>query len=765
MEKRVHVMTAKPVVEDLEATVNFPVINDGWEENIAQLLAEKAETEEFTKEYIRERLQDKLFAKEIHEETPRQKFMLGQLLNEMYDKFSDQLNVEDFVNASSKLVNSFMSKDYLFCKNDLYSSKTDLAMFEAINEFTSEDMLTLLVNRVHSMLSREKARQKKWKANLENYLLSNPVLEEDEVIADRHPSLTARSKSFNNRSSDIKDQLFKLEADIMRLEEETSMLQKYKADLKKELEATRGCFEKPNIDISAKVKMSSKHDHQRLDKMLFNMREDKDLVIGLTVNKVEQCIIAEIAESHKYSSVRLLHNYLKIVPNTVYTRSLSQHPSRVFTRLDFRCRHLRQENEEDFVLVKSLDQIDVDLRQNTASQACKSVNFYEYILQETSGDKNFFKFVFGKRKLTNLTISMESLSFLIDSWRLDEQGIGSTFKEFSQSAFKRSYFKETINFPGFVIDSLISSMSFFSEKIFLARFKSLSDQGLHTTVESPEDTLFNTAASLSSSSSILDVWYRLLKNKEKLELFNQQVDNQFMTLVQAQNNYMEFSDYYDLEKVFDMNRFSKIGLTTSSDRSQIPFKRLINYINAEEKIKIKKAFWIKEGLIFKLSQKQPNEHHASILLKDQIKHPYVENWLQLVLNNDPTAINYDLLKFTTDLFEVLDIRQESLFTEKTLTKGTLESYVKLLMLRSRNSILKLLSYTNFSRAVQKNINLRFIDLCEQHREQEDLFDIVHLNKYRKDDLLKQTKMYDRKECEEVRRIFDEAVSVCSTKSS
>jgi uncharacterized protein YjbI with pentapeptide repeats len=113
------------------------------------------------------------------------------------------------------------------------------------------------------------------------------------------------------------------------------------------------------------------------------------------------------------------------------------------------------------------------------------------------------------------------------------------------------------------------------------------------------------------------------------------------------------------------------------------------------------------------------------------------------------------------MFEVLNINQESLLTEKKLTKGTLESYVKLLMLRSRNAILRLISYCNFSRAVQKNINLRFIDLCEQHREQEDLFVKSNLDKYRRDDLLKQTRMYDRRECEEVRRIFDEEISVCS----
>jgi hypothetical protein len=760
MDKKVHVMTSKPVVEDIEATVSYPNLNDGWTDNISQLLHEKTKTEEFTKEYIRERLQGKFFPKEVHEETPRQKFMLGQMMNEMYDKFSDQLNVDDFVNSTTKLLNSFMAKDFLFVKNDLYSSKTDLDMFEAINEFTSEDMLTLMLKRVHSTLSKEKARLKKWKANLENHLLSNPVLEEDEILADRHPSLTARSKSFNNRCNRLKEQLLKLESEIMRLHEETSMLQNYKGELKEKFEAARGSFEKPNIDISAKVKMSSKHDHQKLDKMLFNMRDEKDVLLGLTPSRVEQSIVAEIAEAYKLAAGRLLLAYLPLVPNAVFAKRFTQHPLRLFSRGDSRADRIRAIHQSPDVVLK-LDAVGIDLKQIAGQSNPRSTNFYEYIIEESGQQQDFYKFVFSKRKLTNLTISSESLNFMIDTWRLDDQSIGRTFKELIRTPMNREYFKETQNFPSFITEVLVDSMPFFSPKIFMAKFKTLSDQGVYSSSDSKEGDLMDRTAALSNNQAILGIWYGLLRDKEKLELFNQQVDNQFLSIVQVQNKYLEFSDYYDSEKAFDMNCFSKVGKNQDEETDQPLFKRFFNYINANEKIKVKKAFWVKEGLVFKLTQKQPNEHHSTILLKDQIKHPHIETWLQLVLNNDAQAINYDLLKFTTEMFEILDIKQESLLTEKKLTKGTLESYVKLLMLRSRNAVLRLLSYCNFSRAVQKNVNLRFIDLCEQHRQHEDLFEKIDLDKYRKDDLLKQTRMYDRKECEEIRRLFDEDVSVCS----
>ena len=38
MERRARVMTNKPVFENIEASVNFPPVNDGWSEGIAQLL-------------------------------------------------------------------------------------------------------------------------------------------------------------------------------------------------------------------------------------------------------------------------------------------------------------------------------------------------------------------------------------------------------------------------------------------------------------------------------------------------------------------------------------------------------------------------------------------------------------------------------------------------------------------------------------------------------------------------------------------------------
>lgn len=760
MEKTVHVITSKPVVEDVEETVQFPGLNDGWRETISQMFSEKVNTEEFTKEYIKERLSDRFFAKEIHEETPRQKFMLGQLLNEMYSKFSDPFKTEDFVNASTKTLNAFMAKDFLFCKNKLYTSKIDEATYYALNEFTSQDMLTVMLTRVLTSLKREMAVRKKWKANLENYLLSNPVFEGDPDMFDRHPSLTSKSKQFTGRCNRIKDQLLSLEADIMKREEQISILQKYKTEYQHIFESITGCFEKPNIDISAKVKMSSKHDHQRLDKMLFNMRDEKDVVIGLSTNLVEQCIISEISDKYKHSGCQTILEYVKLVPNTVYTKYLSQSKAKLFTRFDSvsKAQRAREGATDDQVVRMS------ELKLHEASFAdqsqSKPINFYDFLIAKSGQSIHFLKFTFKTRKISNLTISEDSLRLMVRAWRLDDHGIGQAFSDLAFPHVDKEYFKEAATFPPFVIDLIVECMEVFTEDTFLANSKMISDRDLKSVDQSRARPDVKIAEILTQNKEVLRLWYGLLRDSNKLELFNQKVEQQFFKQVETQNRFMEFVDYYDNFQVFDMNKISQALKTNETAEGVKSSGRLLTYINDSERIRVKRAFWIKEGLIFKLTQKQPNEHHSAILLKDQMKHPHVENWMQLVLNNDVDMINYDLLKFTADMFEIVDIRADTLMTESKLANSTLGSYVKLLMLRSRNAILKLMSYCNFSRAIQKNINLRFLDLCDQHREHGGLLEKANLDVYRKDDLFKQTKMYDKRDCDELRKIFDEEISVC-----
>jgi len=92
---------------------------------------------------------------------------------------------------------------------------------------------------------------------------------------------------------------------------------------------------------------------------------------------------------------------------------------------------------------------------------------------------------------------------------------------------------------------------------------------------------------------------------------------------------------------------------------------------------------------------------------------------------------------------------------------TLNSYVKLLMLRSRGSCLRLISYMNFYRSTQKRINLQFLDLCEQDKTIRGVFESESARTMRKDDFLRQTSKYSKKEYEEMRKIFDEEQSVCS----
>lgn len=760
MEKNVHVITSKPVIEEIEDSVNFPGLNDGWKEAIEHMMREKTKTEEFTKEYIKERLEGRFFPKEVHEETPRQKYMLGQLLNEMYGKFTEPFKTEDFVNASSKTLNAFMAKDFLFCKNNLYTSKVDVSTYQTLNEFTAQDTLTVMMNRVLISVKREMAEKKKWKANLENHLLSNPTIEDDSKLMDRHPSLTTRSKTFNNNCDKIKEQLLRLDAEIMKMNEQISMLEKYKTDYRDIFEATTGCFEKPNIDISAKVKLASKHDHQRLDKMLFNMKDDKDIVIGLSTNMVEQSIISEIADRFKHAGTQLLLEYIKIVPNMVYAKYLSQSKAKLFTRFDSFSESVRSKNDMSDDLVFKMKELNLHEASFIDQLPSKSVNFYDYLIAKSGQSSEFLKFTFKTRKLTNLTISEDSLRLMASAWRLDDHGIGETFCQLAFPHVDRGYFKEASTFPTFVIDLIVESMCMFTDQTFIAKAKTISDRDLKMSEKARvADSLLKTEP-LTQNQEVLGIWYGLLRDSDKLDLFNESVDNQFFKQIEVQNKYMEFVDYYDNFQVFDMNKISEALKTKETSEGVKSSGRFLSYLAGSQRIKVKRAFWIKEGLVFKLTQKQPNEHHTSILLKDQMKHPHFENWIQLVLNSDVNIINYDLLKFTADMFEIVDIRTETLKTESKLSNMTLGSYVRLLMLRSRNAILKLISYCNYGRAIQKNVNLRFLDLCDQHRECGGLFEKNDLDVYRKDDLFRQTKMYDKRDCDELRKIFDEDISVC-----
>ena len=744
MERRAHVCSSRPKDENLEGKLNYPLPNDGWEEIAKSLLTEKVHTEGFLKDYLRKCMDNDTRAPEMLDENEAQKFAFGQVANEVYDKMTESLNVDDFVNATGKSLNRFMAEDYLFCKNELYSSQVDKEIFARANEYTSHDMLTLLLDRVYRSTVDKLHCLQKWKRNIDSYLLSNPVMDERYQTHDEHPSLTSRSKHFNKKCDSLRNQKTVVQTLISKAKEDVEVLGKYLLDYRDVFESIRGVFEKPGIDVSARAKLLAKHDQIRLEKLLFNTQDSKDVANGLTQHKIEQYIVDEIIHRYKNISIKAFNENLKLLPNSIYTKYLAQTQTRFFTRYDTTSARLRIQFPDTKDRVFKLSTVLPDPAPHKYL-----VNFYESLLDLTGQTDKYLKFTFTGRRLTNLLVSTESLSVIINTLRSDEQQIAKTFSELMETPKPPVIFTEVNNFPSFVFTLMFDCLQYFPAEIFSATVKLSTDYAGN---EGEEYGLTPLEKNLNDHRG-LKYWMELLTEKEKFELFNQKVDEVFQKLTLVQNEFLHFEDFYSPSKVLDINAISQ-GIKYR-ERQEGEKGLLYSYLTLNEGTKVKKAFWIKESLLFKVTQKQPNEHHNTQLLKDQLKHPQIEAWLQLILSLDPAGIKYDLNRFTEELLEKVGVRTENLKREKKLATFTMASYLKLFMLRGRNSCLKLISYFNFARSVQKVINLRFLSTVEEGRQAEEWAQNSPPQSYKKEDFLKMARMFDPKEYAELKKIFDD----------
>ena len=748
MERRAHVCAAKVQEDDLEYKLNYPEVKDGWKDILKHMLGQKGATEEFLKDYLRQSMDGDTRAPEMLHETPAQKFAFGQAANEVYDKLAGSLDVEDFVNATSKCMNRFMGKDYLFNNNKLYCSQVDQELFSRLNEYTSHDMLTVLLDRVYHRTVDRLHSLIKWKQNIDAYLIANPVMDERYQTLDSHPSLTSRSKHFGQKCDRLRKQKTRVEVEISKLREEVSILGKYLLDYRDIFESITGVFEKPNVDMSAKAKLLANHDQVRLEKLLFTTQENKDVVSGLTQNKIEAYILSEIVHRHKYFSIRVLNQNLKLLPNSIYTKYLSNTSTRFFTRFDFTSTRLRAEHPSTPDRVFNLSSISLD-----PSPHKYLVNFYEYLLNTTGQANEYLKITCSTRRLTNLLISKDSLSILGHTLRLDDQQISRNFADILQLPHPTSIFTEAPNFPSFVFILIADCLQSFPQEVFSAKVKLPTDY----TENIGDELTLTPLEKILNDQKVLKYWVELLTEVEKLDLFTQQVEELFTKLTLVQNEFLQFEDFYSPTKVLDINAISR-GIKYR-DRQEGQRGLLFSYLSLGESIKVKRAFWIKEGLLFKVTQKQPNEHYSTQLLKDQIRHPQIDNWLQLVLSLDSAEMKYDLSKFTDDLLEKVGVRTDQLKREKKLITLTMSSYVKLFMLRGRTASLKLISYFNFARSVQKAINLRFLATVEEGRQSEEWSQNSTPQSYRREDFLKLARMFDPKEYEKLRKIFDDEVTL------
>ena len=92
---------------------------------------------------------------------------------------------------------------------------------------------------------------------------------------------------FSKQIEIVKQEKARLRSQIAKADEELHLLQMYRDEYKYVFESMRGSFDKPQVDISAKIKLYANHDTDRLDKLLFTASNSRDVIVGFTINKLQ----------------------------------------------------------------------------------------------------------------------------------------------------------------------------------------------------------------------------------------------------------------------------------------------------------------------------------------------------------------------------------------------------------------------------------------------------------------------------------------------
>jgi hypothetical protein len=741
--KKGHVVTSRPEKEKLERDMEYPKINDGAEANVRSFLDEK-------EEYISElrKTINTVINKDIlrpSSELPDQRVEYETLKRDIFTEATNKANTEKFVNSAVSSLTDFMSKDFLFAKNKLHCEVINELMYKRINRFSHDDMLSVLVGSLKENYASKVKALRTWKRNIETYLGQNLLLDQDKIPEHILQSETLRLSDHHRKCDSFRGKRTELEEEIIKLEEELYCLSNIRNTRNMSSE-----FEKPFIDVSAKIRMYSESDTDKLIKLLFATEDTKDYTLLIDSTHLNSLIIDQILDQNRDQEIRLLGELVKTVVSTVYTKYLRQGPERMFTRFDKESSKLRAKSPKDsfFSLAETGCSFEV-------SETLTIVNFYEYLLKSTNQEEEYYKFVFKESKMGNLLISKDTLDVLLLTLRKDEQGISRMLRGVLGQRSQAGYFHEAKNVPRFIIDIIEDSFMHFRPSMFegVCRYSVDSNH--------PKAKKAGTIKGLKnviSDQHQWTIWQRVTSQTDWLDNLNYKVHEIFPEIIERQLEYLEWEPYSLDSETIILNLLNKSFQSSKKDHYQN-----IGLMEAEKckgrRSKIKHAFWVKEGMVYGTPSLLPHEHETRAILEGQIVHPQIDTWLQLCLNNNIQAISYDLEKLLEDLLETCEIKTEDLQTEKRLLKMSLGSSVKMLLLRTRNACLKLMSYLNFNRSTQKSLNLRFLQLCEDGRLSTEQLESERLRTHNKEDVFQQTKVFENNEYGELKRIFDEEQNV------
>jgi hypothetical protein len=741
--KKGHVVTSRPEREKIERDMEYPKINDGAEPNIRSFLNEK---EEYTAE-LRKTI-NTVINKDImrpSSDVPTQRLEYETLKKDIFTEATNNANTERFVNSAVSSLTDFMSKDFLFAKNKLHCEVVNELMYKRINRFSQDDMLSILIAKLKENYTNKADTLRTWKRNIDIYLGQNLLLDQDKIPEHILQSETLRLSDHHKKCDSFRGKRTELEEGIIKLEEELM----YTSNM----HDTRNMsseFEKPFIDVSAKIRMYSETDTDKLIKLLFATEDTKDYTLLIDSSHLNTLIIDQVLEQNRKQDITLLGELAKTVVSTVYMKHFRQSPERMFTRFDKESAKLRAKSTGDSLCLLADTCCSFEV-----SETLTIVNFYEYLIKCINQDKEYYKFVFKESKMGNLLISKDTVDVLLLTLRKDEQGISKTLRGIIGDRPQEGYFSEAKNVPRFIIDVIEDSFLHFRATLFEGVCRYSVDSNHPKTKK---------AATIKGLKSVISdqhqwtIWQRVTSQRDWLENLNYKVQEIFPEIIERQLEYMEWEPYSLDSETIILNVLNKSFQSSKKDHYQN-----IGLMNSEKvkgrRSKVKPAFWIQEGMVYGTPSLMPHEHEMKAMLEGQIVHPQIDTWLQLCLNNNIQAINYDLEKLLEDLLETCEINTEGLQTEKRLLRMSLASSVKLLILRTRNACLKLMSYLNFNRSTQKSLNLRFLQLCEDRRSSVEQLESERLKTHNKEDIFQQTKVFNNNEYSELKRIFEEEQNV------
>ena len=723
--------------------------------------------------------------KEIHD-------VADQVFSTLGD--TNKHNIEDFISQSGGVMCDFFGKNYMFTKENFWSQELDKQLYYKANRFSFNLPIIYLFESIIKNFQKKRENYTIKIVNLKNKL--DLLAYDNEQIVLEHSMYThANNNAYKNekwlqKQEDLKKltaESIKLDGEILKLKNGLNHQYKYITN--------NMSLEKPFIDISAHIKIYSDFDTDGLFKFLFTMKQDKEFYMGLResvlIDKIEDLNTKHICNTQ----IREFLGCMDTLPNYINFQHQSITDEKYYTIFDldsqyFRiplvntssCLHkvlnrrkiyLKDQSEKE--RIKREQDLEATLKANEDkdpkdkkiihekdhldSQPTQH-NYLEYFIEQNNLSGKFKKFFFNS-KLINLTISDESLQLIISLYKKNSYNVYLYL--LSGHLFSSS--NATLLFEDNpIIDlSILPAISqYFNEYDLKYRTRTIKVQTDFDQILTNADEIglsfdeTDLVDDIVNNKDIVNTWSDYLGVNEDLSLTYYRIDNIFNVLFENQNEYLEIVDYnlpdtkvllHDLKIDFE-NVYVKKTKNCKSDNT---YSKILDH--QQDRLCLVTALWVKENQVFKMPDKNATEYAIDIMLQNQVPHSSIENWFKIILNCDFNSTVKNIEELVEDNQRSLKVKNPE--NEQSDLYKVHKAYFKLQILNSRSKILKLISYFNFFRAVQKEISIKFIDVMNANKINDEIFGQDDSTIFQKDKLVNQIPMFKKQETEDMNDIFDE----------